>query len=71
MFRTVGPVQRIITTEKSVVLDFDGASRDSKAFSKELYMWGQHEGSYLKDGMEIQRNAYQSITLILFEMLTI
>lgn len=51
LYRSVGPVQRIITTGKSVVLDYDSISRDSKAFSKELYTWGQGEDVDLKDGM--------------------
>jgi len=43
------PVQRIITTEKGVSIDFDSVSCDSKAQSKELYTWGQTETEDLKD----------------------
>ncbi|KAL0580391.1 lipid-binding protein [Marasmius crinis-equi] len=43
------PVQKIITTEKGVAIDFDSVSRDSKAQSKELYTWGQNELDDLKD----------------------
>ncbi|KAI3622433.1 sphingolipid long chain base-responsive protein pil1 [Moniliophthora roreri] len=43
------PVQKIITTEKGVAIDFDSVARDAKAQSKELYMWGQNEQDDLKD----------------------
>ncbi|TFK57224.1 hypothetical protein OE88DRAFT_1650865 [Heliocybe sulcata] len=43
------PVQKIITSQKGVALDVDSLSRDGKAQSKELYMWGQTEGQDLKD----------------------
>ncbi|KAG7099280.1 hypothetical protein E1B28_001139 [Marasmius oreades] len=43
------PMQKIITTEKGVAIDFDNVSRDSKAQSKELYLWGQEEPDDLKD----------------------
>jgi hypothetical protein len=46
----VSPVQKIITTEKGVAIDFDSVSRDSKAQSKELYTWGQGEAADVKDG---------------------
>lgn len=45
------PVQRIITTEKGVVIDFDSISNDSKGQSKELYTWGQSEAEDIKDGL--------------------
>jgi hypothetical protein len=48
--RSVSPVQKIITSEKGVALDFDNISRDSKTQSKELYTWGQGEAEDLKDG---------------------
>ncbi|KAJ8084076.1 lipid-binding protein [Marasmius tenuissimus] len=48
-YGSASPVQKIITTEKGVAIDFDNVSRDSKAQSKELYMWGQHEQDDLKD----------------------
>lgn len=43
-------MQRIITSEKSIVLDYSSISRDSKSQSKELYQWGQHEDADVKDG---------------------
>ncbi|KAJ7492556.1 Eisosome component PIL1-domain-containing protein [Mycena latifolia] len=43
------PVQRIITAEKGVAIDFDSLSRDAKAQSKELYTWGQAEEADIKD----------------------
>ncbi|KAH8998981.1 Eisosome component PIL1-domain-containing protein [Lactarius hatsudake] len=46
---TTGPVQKIITAEKGVSLDFESLSRDAKAQSKELYTWGQHEEVDVKD----------------------
>jgi hypothetical protein len=49
--RSASPVQKIITTEKGIAIDFDGVSRDSKTQSKELYTWGQGEAADLKDGM--------------------
>lgn len=48
--RSASPVQKIITTEKGVAIDFDSVSRDSKTQSKELYTWGQGEAQDLKDG---------------------
>ena len=45
------PYQRLITTSKGVVMDFDSIAKDVKANSKELYMWGQTESDDLKDGM--------------------
>jgi len=47
---STGPVQKIITIEKGVALDFDGVNRDSQAQSKELYLWGQGEDVDIKDG---------------------
>lgn len=44
------PIQKIITTEKGVAIDFDSVSRDAKAQSKELYTWGQTEREDIKDG---------------------
>ncbi|OCH95785.1 hypothetical protein OBBRIDRAFT_883721 [Obba rivulosa] len=46
---SVTPVQRIITSQKGVALDFDGVARDTHAHSKELYLWSQHGGEDLKD----------------------
>jgi hypothetical protein len=46
---TTTPVQRIITVEKGVAIDFDSLSRNAKAQSKELYTWGQGELEDLKD----------------------
>lgn len=44
------PYQRLITTSKGIVMDYDHVAADSKATSKELYMWGQTETEDLKDG---------------------
>ena len=49
-FRSTSPVQKIITVEKGIALDFESLSRDAKAQSKELYTWGQNEDEDLKDG---------------------
>ncbi|THH04437.1 hypothetical protein EW146_g10178, partial [Bondarzewia mesenterica] len=46
---SVGPVQKIITTEKGVALDFDSVNRNAQAQSKELYTWGQNEDADVKD----------------------
>jgi len=43
-------VQKIITAEKGVALDVESLSRDTQIQSKELYHWGQKEGSDVKDG---------------------
>jgi hypothetical protein len=48
---TTTPIQKIITMEKSVAIDFDSIARDAKAQSKELYTWGQSESEDLKDGL--------------------
>ncbi|EDR15014.1 uncharacterized protein LACBIDRAFT_291511 [Laccaria bicolor S238N-H82] len=48
-YSTTSPVQKVITAEKGVAIDFDSVSRDSKAQSKELYTWGQSEAEDLKD----------------------
>lgn len=44
------PYQRLITTSKGVIMDYDNVARDAKANSKELYTWGQTETDDLKDG---------------------
>ena len=44
------PYQRLVTTSKGVIMDYDNVARDAKANSKELYMWGQTETDDLKDG---------------------
>lgn len=49
-FRSSTPIQRIITTEKGVAIDFDSVSKDAKTQSKELYTWGQGEAEDVKDG---------------------
>ncbi|PIL31612.1 hypothetical protein GSI_06314 [Ganoderma sinense ZZ0214-1] len=46
---SVTPVQKIITTQKGLALDFDSVGRDAHAHSKELYTWGQTENEDLKD----------------------
>ncbi|KAF5374768.1 hypothetical protein D9758_000219 [Tetrapyrgos nigripes] len=48
-YGTTSPVQKIITTEKGVALDYDSVGRNAKAQSKELYTWGQAEDEDLKD----------------------
>ncbi|KAG6845795.1 hypothetical protein H0H87_003849 [Tephrocybe sp. NHM501043] len=48
-YASTTPVQKIITIEKSVAIDFDGVARDAKSQSKELYTWGQTEPEDLKD----------------------
>jgi hypothetical protein len=48
--RSTSPVQRIITAEKGVAIDFDSVSKDVKAQSKELYTWGQSEAEDVRDG---------------------
>ncbi|KAH9898049.1 Eisosome component PIL1-domain-containing protein, partial [Cubamyces lactineus] len=46
---SVTPVQKIITAQKGVALDFDSVGRDAHAHSKELYTWGQIEDEDIKD----------------------
>jgi hypothetical protein len=48
-YSSASPVQKIITAEKSVVLDFDSVSRNSKYQSRELHAWGQTEPEDIKD----------------------
>ncbi|KAG6812490.1 hypothetical protein H0H92_002597 [Tricholoma furcatifolium] len=48
-YSSTTPIQKIITIEKSVAIDFDSIARDAKSQSKELYMWGQTEPEDLKD----------------------
>jgi len=43
------PYQRMVTTSKGVIIDFDKVAEDVKANSKELYTWGQTETDDLKD----------------------
>lgn len=52
-YTSTTPIQRIITLEKSIALDFDALARDGKTQSKELYAWGQHEDPDLTDGDHI------------------
>lgn len=49
-YTSTNPIQRIITLEKGVALDFDALARDGKAQSKELYTWGQDEDDDITDG---------------------
>ncbi|KAI0004322.1 Eisosome component PIL1-domain-containing protein [Russula compacta] len=51
-YSPTSPVQKIITAGKGVALDFDGLSRDARAQSKELYLWGQKEHSDVKDASD-------------------
>lgn len=44
------PVQKIVTTAKGVAIDYDNVSRETQAYSKELYVWGQTEQDDVKDG---------------------
>lgn len=44
------PYQRMITTSKGIIIDFENVAKDAKANSKELYTWGQTESDDLKDG---------------------
>ncbi|KAF8973985.1 Eisosome component PIL1-domain-containing protein [Flammula alnicola] len=48
-YSTTSPIQKIITTEKGVAIDFDSVSRNAKSQSKELYTWGQTEVEDLRD----------------------
>ncbi|KAF8912723.1 Eisosome component PIL1-domain-containing protein [Gymnopilus junonius] len=48
-YGNTNPVQRIITTEKGVAIDFESVALNSKSQSKELYTWGQSEPQDLKD----------------------
>jgi len=48
-YSTTPPVQKIITAEKGVTLDFESLSRDNQAQSKELYTWGQTQQPDVKD----------------------
>ena len=45
------PLQKVITTQKGVAIDFDNIARDTQAYSKELYIWGREEAEDLKDGI--------------------
>ncbi|KAF9509740.1 hypothetical protein BS47DRAFT_1348778 [Hydnum rufescens UP504] len=42
-------IQLVIIAQKSLVLEYDNASRDSKTYGKELYLWGQEQTDDLKD----------------------
>ena len=44
------PYQRMITTSKGVIIDYENLAKDAKANGKELYTWGQTETDDLKDG---------------------
>ncbi|KAF8078565.1 Eisosome component PIL1-domain-containing protein [Lyophyllum atratum] len=48
-YASTTPVQKIITVEKGIAIDYDSVSRDAKSQSKELYTWGQTEPEDLKD----------------------
>jgi len=50
---TTTAVQRIITLEKGLSIDFENLSREAKSQSKELYTWGQSEAEDLKDGIPV------------------
>ena len=61
------PVQKIITVEKSISIDLDSLSRNSKYQSKELYTWGQQEPEDLKDGTLPRLLSQPNLTPHLFE----
>jgi len=42
-------LQRTITAQKGIAIDLEGFSRDVKAYSKEMYIWGQSEDEDVKD----------------------
>ncbi|KAG5654076.1 hypothetical protein H0H81_007490 [Sphagnurus paluster] len=48
-YASTTPVQKIITIEKSVSIDFETLSRNAKSQSKEIYTWGQSEPEDLRD----------------------
>jgi hypothetical protein len=48
-YSSTTPLQKIITAEKGVALDFETLSRDARSQSKEIYQWGQQEQSDVKD----------------------
>ncbi|KAF8626533.1 hypothetical protein AX15_004836 [Amanita polypyramis BW_CC] len=48
-YSSASPIQKIVTAEKGVALDFDSLSHNSKYQSKVLYIWGQSEPDDLKD----------------------
>jgi len=48
-YTSTSPIQRIITLEKGVALDFDALARDGKTQSKELFTWGQDQDADLTD----------------------
>lgn len=55
---TTSPLQKIVTAEKGVALDFQGVSSDIQSQSKELYLWGQREQADVKDGWYSNDNLY-------------
>ncbi|KAH9982479.1 Eisosome component PIL1-domain-containing protein, partial [Lactifluus volemus] len=48
-YSSTSPIQKIITAEKGLALDYETLSRDAKAQSKELYTWGQSQPADVKD----------------------
>jgi len=48
-YANTSPTQKIITTAKGTAIDFDSVSNDAKAYSKELYTWGQSDAADIKD----------------------
>ena len=54
---TTGPIQKIITTEKGIALDFDSVNRNAQAHSKELYTWGQNEAPDVRDSQSTPRSS--------------
>lgn len=53
LYRTTSAVQKIVTSEKGIALEFEGVSRSSHAHSKELYLWSQTEDEDIKDGVSL------------------
>lgn len=49
LYSATSPIQKLITTEKSLALDSETLSRDAKYHSKELITWGKNESEDLKD----------------------
>lgn len=68
-YTSTSPIQRIITLEKGVALDFDAVASDGKTQSKELYTWGQDQNADLTDGGEWSP-VYSMVKLISYPAVT-
>ncbi len=55
-------LQVLITNAKGVTLDYEGVGRDSKALSKDFFLWGQDQEEDIRDGESLAALSTYALT---------